>query len=243
MLSPRSFPKIACSWWIPTTRSRAAYPNAITVARELERTGHRLAGIRIDSGDLAFLSQRARDLLDDAGLGYVKIVASNELDEFVIAEVISQGGKVDIWGVGTNLVVGAGPGGCALGGIYKLVEHNGVPKIKLSGNPEKMTNPGVKKVVRFYKGDLMEADALAERSEDVSREGVLIIDPNESAPPQRAEHGARALICWRMSCAPANSFTGFPGLTTRSATGARSSWHTCTRATSDCTTHTNTKSE
>ncbi len=181
----RSFPE-DCVLLVDTYDTlKSGIPNAITVARELERTGHRLAGIRIDSGDLAFLSQRARDLLDAADLGYVKIIASNELDEFIIAEVISQGGKVDIWGVGTNLVVGAGPGGCALGGIYKLVEHNGVPRIKLSGNPEKMTNPGVKKVVRFYKGDLMEADALAERSEDISRGGVLIIDPNN--PLRRKE--------------------------------------------------------
>ena len=174
----RSFPD-ECVLLVDTYDTlKSGIPNAIAVARELERAGHRLAGIRIDSGDLAFLSQRARELLNAADLDYVKIIASNELDEFVIAEVISQGGNVDVWGVGTNLVVGAGPGGCALGGIYKLVEHNGQPKIKLSGNPEKMTNPGVKRVVRFYNGDLMEADALADRSEDIFRDGVLIIDPN-----------------------------------------------------------------
>ena len=107
-------------------------------------------------------------MFDQEDLPYVKIVASNELDEYIISDIIAQGGKVDIWGVGTNLVTGSGDGGGALGGVYKMVEHNGRPKIKLSANPEKMTNPGVKKIVRFYDGGLMEADALAADSEDLT---------------------------------------------------------------------------
>jgi len=157
---------------------RSGVPNAITVGKELEKSGHRLAGIRIDSGDLAFLSQHARSLLDAAGLGYVRIVVSNDLDEYVISNIISEGGRIDVWGVGTNLVTGAGEGGGALGGVYKMVEHNGRPKIKLSGNPEKMTNPGVKRVHRFFSNGWMEADALADDSEVLSGDGVLIIDPN-----------------------------------------------------------------
>ncbi len=154
-------------------------PNAIRVAAELEAQGHRLMGVRLDSGDLAFLSKGARGMLDQAGFGYVKIVASNELDEFVISDILTQGGKIDVWGVGTKLVTGSGEDGCALGGIYKLVEHNGRPKIKLSSNPEKMTNPGFKKVVRFYGADgQMEADALAHRSEEMMDREVTIIDPN-----------------------------------------------------------------
>ena len=154
-------------------------PNAICVARELEEQGHRLAGIRIDSGDLAFTSRKAREMFDQAGLRYVKIVVSNELDEFIIAEIVAQGGRVDVWGVGTNLVTGGGPAGCALGGVYKMVEHNGRPKIKLSSNPEKMTNPGVKKLVRFYDAEgLMEGDALASGAEDLISDEVLIVDPN-----------------------------------------------------------------
>jgi nicotinate phosphoribosyltransferase len=158
---------------------KSGLPNAIKVAKELEEHGHRLAGIRIDSGDLAFLSRKARQILDHEGLGYVKIVASNELDEYIISDILAQGGKIDIWGVGTNLVTGSGVGGGALGGIYKMVEHNGRPKIKLSANPEKMTNPGVKKVVRFYDEDaLMDADALADKSEGLTTGEVLIVDPN-----------------------------------------------------------------
>jgi nicotinate phosphoribosyltransferase len=157
---------------------RSGLPNAITVGKELEQRGHRLSGIRIDSGDLAFLSRGAREMLNQAGLSYVKIIASNELDEYLIADILAQGGKIDIWGVGTNLVTAAGEGGAALGGVYKLVEHNGLPKIKLSSNPEKMTSPGAKKIIRFYDDrEMMEADALAQQKEDVSQNEVLIVDP------------------------------------------------------------------
>jgi len=170
---------------------KSGVPNAIRVAKELERNGHRLAGMRIDSGDLAFLSQRSRHMLDQEGLSYVKIVASNELDEYIISDILAQGGKVDIWGVGTNLVTGSGEGGGALGGVYKMVEHNGRPKIKLSANPEKMTNPGIKKVVRFYEGELMDADALADDSEDLSTYGVLIVDPNNPLRRKKLNSGRR----------------------------------------------------
>jgi nicotinate phosphoribosyltransferase len=158
---------------------KSGIPNAIRVGRELEQAGRRLSGIRIDSGDLAFLSKKSREMLDESGLPYVKIIASNELDEFIIAEVLAQGGRIDVWGIGTNLVTGGGPGGGALGGIYKMVEHNGRPKIKLSSNPEKMTNPGAKTVLRFYDADgLMEADALACGDQDFQQDGMLIVDPN-----------------------------------------------------------------
>ena len=158
---------------------KSGVPNAIQVARELEQSGHHLVGIRIDSGDLAFLSKRAREMLDQSGLDYVKICASNELDEFIISEIISQGGRVDIWGVGTKLVTGGGEEGGALGGLYKMVELNGKPKIKLSGNVEKITSPGIKKIVRFYSDDgLMEADALAHVAEDLRNDEIVIVDPN-----------------------------------------------------------------
>jgi nicotinate phosphoribosyltransferase len=171
---------------------KSGVPNAIRIAKELEQQGHRLQGIRIDSGDLAFLSRRARQMLDESELRYVKIVASNELDEYIISDILAQGGRIDIWGVGTNLVTGSGEGGGALGGIYKMVEHNGRLKIKLSANPEKMTNPGVKKVVRFYdEDDLMDADALADRSEDLSSCEVLIVDPNNPLRRKRLNSGRR----------------------------------------------------
>ena len=164
---------------------RSGIPNAVKVGKELRDAGHRLAGIRIDSGDLTFLSKKARHELDAAGLDYVKIVASNDLDEYIIADILAQGGKIDIWGVGTRLVTGAGESGGALGGVYKMAEYNGLPKIKISSNLEKMTTPGVKKIVRFYDREgLMDADALAYASEDISTGSVLIIDPGN--PLRRA---------------------------------------------------------
>ena len=153
-------------------------PNAMVVARELQQQGGRLAGIRIDSGDLAFLSRRAREILDGAGLAHVRILASNELDEYAIEQIMAQGGRIDSWGVGTKLVTGEGIGGSALGGVYKMVEHNGRPKIKRSNNPAKTTNPGSKRVVRFYSEDgMMAADAVGASSEDLAGGEVLIVDP------------------------------------------------------------------
>ncbi|MDR0842096.1 MAG: nicotinate phosphoribosyltransferase, partial [Acidobacteriota bacterium] len=176
---------------------KSGIPNAIQVGRELQAQGHRLAGIRIDSGDLAFLSKKAREALDEAGLDYVKIVASNELDEYIIADILAQGGKIDIWGVGTRMVTGAGEGGGALGGVYKMAEYNGQPKIKISSNLEKMTNPGFKKIVRCYGRDgLMDADALAEDSEDLSTGDIPIVDPNNPLrrTTLRPEHRVELLV-------------------------------------------------
>ncbi|HNX32803.1 MAG TPA: nicotinate phosphoribosyltransferase [Holophaga sp.] len=123
-------------------------PNAILVAGELRRRNHELRGIRIDSGDLAYLSRQARRMLDEAGFGGVKIVASNELDEHVIESVRHEGGRVDVYGVGTRLVTCAGGGGGALGGVYKLVEIDGRPTLKVTGDAAKTTLPGRKRVLR-----------------------------------------------------------------------------------------------
>jgi len=123
-------------------------PHAITVGGELRRQGHELRAIRIDSGDLAYLSREARRLLDSAGFVGVKIVVSNDLDEQVITSINSEGGSVDIFGVGTNLVTCGGEGGGALGGVYKLVEINGRPTMKLTGDTAKATLPGRKRVLR-----------------------------------------------------------------------------------------------
>ncbi|MBN2242488.1 MAG: nicotinate phosphoribosyltransferase [Acidobacteria bacterium] len=186
-----SFPD-ACILLLDTYDTlHSGMPNAIRVARELQQRGHRLLGVRIDSGDLASLSREARRMLDLESLGYVRIVASNELDEYAIADILARGGRVDIWGVGTNLVTGSGPGGGALGGVYKMVEHNGRPKIKRSQDPGKTTNPGRKRIVRFYGADgCMEADALCEDSEDLSAGELSVVDPDD--PGRRKKiHAAR----------------------------------------------------
>lgn len=131
---------------------QSGLPNAITVFNELRDKGFKPRGIRIDSGDLAYLSKQARLMLDEAGFPDTLIVASSDLDEDTIHSLKIQGASINGWGVGTNLITSKD---CpALGGVYKLaaVEKNGtlVPKIKISENPEKITNPGYKKVVRIY---------------------------------------------------------------------------------------------
>jgi len=145
-------------------------PHAIKIAKELAANGKKLRGIRLDSGDLAFLSCEARKMLDEAGLYDVKIVASNDLDEWIIESLRHQGAKIDSWGVGTKLVTGGGDS--ALGGVYKLAaieDEQGTlqPKIKISQNIEKTTIPGRKMVYRIFSDNAeMLADVLALDDED-----------------------------------------------------------------------------
>ena len=128
-------------------------PNAIRIAKEvLEPMGKRLRGVRLDSGDLAYLSKKTREMLDEAGLCDCKIVASNSLDEKTIMSLLAQGAKIDSFGVGEKLITSASSP--VMGGVYKLaaVEKDGkfVPRIKVSENIEKITNPGLKDVWRIY---------------------------------------------------------------------------------------------
>jgi len=123
-------------------------PNAITVAKELEENGHKLRGIRLDSGDLAYFSRKARNQLDRAGLDYVKIAVSNQLDERLIKSLLSQEAPIDLFGVGTRLVTGHETP--ALDGVYKLTSVNEVPKLKISENIEKITLPGIKELIRYF---------------------------------------------------------------------------------------------
>jgi nicotinate phosphoribosyltransferase len=127
---------------------KSGIPNAIIVARELREKGHELRAVRLDSGDLALLSRESRRMLDEAGFPNVKILASNELDEYVIRSIREQGGQVDIYGVGTRLATCQGEGGGALGGVYKLVRHNGTPKLKVTSDISKSTIPDRKKLFR-----------------------------------------------------------------------------------------------
>ena len=126
-------------------------PNAITVAKELQEKGHRLVGIRLDSGDLAYFSKQARKMLDSEGLNYVKIAVSNQLDERVIASLRTQNAPIDIFGVGTRLVTGDETP--ALDGVYKLGSVNNKPTLKISENIEKITLPGRKKIYRYMNDD------------------------------------------------------------------------------------------
>src|SRR5437762_1740334 len=140
---------------VDTYDSLEGVRNAIRVGRTLRDKGHRLAGIRLDSGDLAYLSKEARKILDDAGFHDTLIAASNEFDEHVIASLKEQDAKIDLWGVGTRLVTAWDQP--ALGGVYKLnaIRENGEwqPRIKLSEQAAKISNPGLLRTMRFRDGD------------------------------------------------------------------------------------------
>lgn len=145
---------------------KSGLPNAIKVAQEMEQEGERLKGIRLDSGDLAYHSKKSRHLLDQAGLDYVKIFASNQLDEFVIRSLLEQKAPIDGFGVGTSLVTGQPD--AALDGVYKLAFANGTSRIKLSENTAKTTLPGRKQVHRMLDSnkELLGADLVTLNEEN-----------------------------------------------------------------------------
>ena len=153
-------------------------PNAVKVARRLIDEGHKV-GVRLDSGDIQYLSKAVRRGLDDAGLKGVRIAVSNELDEHIIAQLAAAGSPVDLWGVGTQLVTGGGES--SLTGVYKLAAvENGEgamqPTMKFSDNPEKSTNPGIKQVYRFFGEDgapLADLIALDDESFEVGEAHTL----------------------------------------------------------------------
>ncbi len=156
-------------------------PNAIKVFDELRAEGYEPMGIRLDSGDLAYLSKKARKMLDEAGYPDAVICASGDIDEHILASLNLQGAKIDLYGIGTKLVTALPVS--ALGGVYKLAElmEDGVmvPKIKLSDTRIKMTNPGFKSVYRLYNKDGMaEADLITLKDETIDESAPLeIFDP------------------------------------------------------------------
>lgn len=159
---------------------------AIAVGKELKKEGKELFGIRLDSGDLTVLSIWAREELDRAGLTSTVILASNELDESIIAELKSQGAKIDVWGVGTKLVTGGGQG--ALDGVYKLsaIQHKGKGeweyRFKLSEQLQKISNPGFLQTKRYYKGNKPVADLIYDEWTPFDEEPILcdLFDPTKT---------------------------------------------------------------
>ena len=156
---------------------RSGVPNAIKVARELGNEIN-FQGIRLDSGDMAYLSKEARKMLDEAGFTEAKIYASNNLDEETILSLKSQGAKIDVWGVGTKLITAYDQP--ALGAVYKLVsieDEKGQMQdtIKISSNPEKMTTPGIKKLYRIINTDnnRSEGDYITLEDENPNAEETL----------------------------------------------------------------------
>ncbi|MEW6252723.1 MAG: nicotinate phosphoribosyltransferase [Planctomycetota bacterium] len=163
-----------CTLLVDTYDTLQGVRHAAEVGQSLRRRGHQLAAIRLDSGDLAYLSKEARRILDDAGLHETRILASNDLDEHIIASLRQQGAPIVVWGVGTRLVTGHGDP--ALGGIYKMTAIRNAagrwqPAIKLSEQAAKITTPGMLQVRRFEEGGLYVADMIYDESRSLSSAG------------------------------------------------------------------------
>ncbi len=168
-----------CIFLVDTYDTLQGVRNAVTVARELREQGHELTGIRLDSGDLAWLSIEARRILDEAGFPRTMILASNELDEAVIASLKDQGAPIACWGVGTRLVTAYDEP--ALGGVYKLSAIRGPGeawqyKVKLSEQAVKATNPGILQVRRYLHEGRAIADMIYDR-EMMIGDGLTMVDP------------------------------------------------------------------
>jgi nicotinate phosphoribosyltransferase len=192
-----------CVFLVDTYNSLDGVRHAVQVGRWLRERGHRLVGIRLDSGDLAYLSIEARKILDEAGFGDAAIVASNELDEHLITSLKLQGGKVNMWGVGTRLVTAHDQP--ALGGVYKLtaVRRPGEPwryRIKLSEQLLKITNPGLQQVRRFMDGAAALADMIYDTQQPPEGQGqagsegeavqdYVVIDPLDITRRKRIPAG------------------------------------------------------
>jgi nicotinate phosphoribosyltransferase len=162
-------------------------PNAIIVAGELRERGHELKGVRLDSGDLAYLSRKARQMFDAAGFPAVRIVASNELDEYVIQSMHNEGSRIDIYGVGTKLATAAGEGGGALGGVYKLVRYAGKPRLKVTQDIAKATLPDRKRLLRLENtDDFFIQDVICREGEDL-QPGSTVYDPINPSRRRRLE--------------------------------------------------------
>jgi len=175
-----------CVFLVDTYDTLAGVRHAVETARQLRAAGHEMLGIRLDSGDLAWLSIEARKILDDAGFPAARIVASNDLDERLIASLKQQGAKIDTWGVGTKLVTAFDQP--ALGGVYKLGairDEQGVwqYRIKLSEQTIKVSNPGILQVRRFEEDSEYRGDMIYDQESKLDRSGrVTMIDP---ADPNR----------------------------------------------------------
>ena len=179
---------MACTLLVDTYDTlNSGVPNAIKVFKQMKNEGIELKnyGIRLDSGDLAYLSKKARKMLDDAGFKDATITASNDLDEFLIASLKMQGAEITNWGVGTNLITSKD---CpSFGGVYKLAAimedgENFTPKIKLSDNSEKITNPGNKKIYRIYEkeNNKIKADLICLENETFTEnEDMHLFDQHE----------------------------------------------------------------
>jgi nicotinate phosphoribosyltransferase len=183
-----------CIFLVDTYDTLDGVRHAAQAGLRLRERGHRMIGIRLDSGDLAYLSIEARRILDEAGLADALIVASNDLDEHTIASLKEQGARIDTWGVGTRLVTGGDQS--ALGGVYKLgaVREPGGAwqhRVKLSEQAAKTSNPGVQQVRRFSGPSGFLADVIYDEEQGLPPEPV-IVDPLDPTRRKRVAAGTPA---------------------------------------------------
>ena len=184
-----------CVFLVDTYGSINGVRNAIKVGRELRENGHELLGIRLDSGDLAYFSKRAREMLDEAGMQNAAVVASSELDEYVITSLKNQGAKISVWGVGTKLITAYDDP--ALAGVYKLSairndKNEWIYKLKLSEQKAKMSIPGVLQVHRYFDEDnKMIADGIMEVDENPNQV-KRIIDPQDNLNRKKLSAAVRS---------------------------------------------------
>jgi nicotinate phosphoribosyltransferase len=183
-----------CTFVVDTYDSLQGARHAVEVGRMLRERGHELIGVRIDSGDLAWLSKRVREILDDGGFPGARIVASNELDEHLITSLKDQGARIDVWGVGTKLATAWDQP--ALGGVYKLsaVRPDGdgewTPRVKVSEQTAKVTTPGVLGVRRYRREDGSLAGDMVYDVTRPPRGDALMIDPADSTRRKSFASGA-----------------------------------------------------
>lgn len=183
-----------CVFLVDTYDTLAGVKKAIEVGKWLRKQGKKLLGIRLDSGDLADLSIKSRQLLDQAGFQDAQIVASNELDEIIISELKRQGAKINVWGVGTNLVTAKDQP--ALDGVYKLsaIRNPGEPwnyKLKLSEQMVKVSNPGILQVKRFYSDQENVADVIYDIGSPLSEE-LKLVDPLDPTRQRMLKQGLQS---------------------------------------------------
>ena len=219
-----------CIFLVDTYDTLEGVRNAARVGRQLEARGHEMIGIRLDSGDLAYLSIEARRILDEAGLTGARIVASNDLDEHTIASLKEQGARIDVWGVGTRLVTGGDQS--ALGGVYKLGAVRAAggewkPRVKLSEQAAKTSNPGVQQVRRFSGPHGFVADVIYDETTGLPAEPV-IVDPLDATRRKRVAAGTPAedLLRARHARRPA---------VLRAAQRRARPAHDCSRSSGSCT--------
>lgn len=178
-----------CVFLVDTYDTIEGVRRAIAAGKRLRERGHEMVGIRLDSGDLAYLSIEARRMLDEAGFEQAVIVASNDLDEKIIQSLKAQGATISVWGVGTKLVTAFDQP--ALGGVYKMTAirkpgENWEYKLKLSEQSMKISNPGILQVRRFHRDGLFVADAIYDEKTNLDS-GCTIVDPFDMTRRRRID--------------------------------------------------------